>query len=125
MMRIAIIWLSRISLLVLTGIATVATLNSDAFGVNELVSRHPDKITHAIAAFVFSVFALLALPNIRAWMIFLALVALSGMAEVMQIFGGRSAHMSDLASSWLGIAPAAATYYAPWLRSTKLRADRK
>lgn len=121
MMRIAIVWVSRISLLILTGIATVAALNSDAFGVNELVSRHPDKITHAVAAFLFSVFALLALPNIRAWIIFLALVVLSSLAEIMQIFGGRSAHISDLASSWFGIVPAAAAYYALWLQTTNRR----
>lgn len=120
MMRIAIVWVSRIGLLVLTGAATVAALNSDALGMNDLVSREPDKITHAIVALVFSTIALFALPNVQAWMIFLALVVLSGVAEVMQFFGGRSAHLSDMASSWAGIAPAAAIYYAPWLRATKL-----
>ena len=117
MNRLVFVWGARLGLLGLTAFFTVAALNSDAFGINELVKRHPDKIVHVAAAFAFSMLSVLALPGFQAWKILIGMTLLSVLAEVVQIFGGRSAHLSDLALSWIGVLAFAAAYYCAQIRS--------
>ncbi|MCR9271107.1 MAG: hypothetical protein NXH72_14035 [Hyphomonadaceae bacterium] len=118
MIRMFIVWGARLGLLGLTGFFTVAALNTDAFGINELVKRHPDKIVHIAAAFLFSLLSILALPGFKAWKVLAGMLALSVIAELVQVFGGRSAHLSDLAMSWLGVAAFAIAYYCSRVKRT-------
>ena len=109
-------WLSRALLIGLTGLVSVAVLDTNALGINEVFQRHPDKVSHAIFAFSFALTASIALPSLRVWTICAGLAFLALFAELGQIFGGRSAHLSDLLTSWFGILAFAAAYWGGWLR---------
>ena len=118
MIRSIVVWGARLGLLGLTAFFTVAALNSDSFGVNNLIQRHPDKILHVAAAFVFSHLSVLAFPGIKAWKVLTGMAALAVIAELVQIFGGRSAHLSDLVLSWLGVLAFATAYYCSKIKSS-------
>jgi VanZ family protein len=119
MVRTVIKWLSRGLLIGLTGLVSVAVLDTNALGINDTLQRHPDKVSHAIFAFGFALTASIALPSLRVWKICASLALLALLAELGQIFGGRSAHISDLVTSWVGILAFAAAYWGSWLRGRK------
>ena len=109
-------WLSRGVLLGLTGLISIALLDTNALGINDVFQRHPDKVSHGIFAFAFTLTASMALPSLRVWVICLSLAALALLAELVQFLGGRSAHLSDLLTSWIGILAFASAHAANWLR---------
>ena len=117
MTRLIVFWGARLALLGLTAFFTVAALNSDSFGINKLIQRHPDKILHVAAAFAFSLLSVLALPGIKAWKVLTGMAVLAAIAELVQIFGGRSAHVSDLALSWLGVLTFTTAYYCAKIKN--------
>ena len=116
MVRNVIMWLARALLFGLTGLVSVAVLDTNALGINEIFQRHPDKVSHAIIAFGYALTASIALPSLRVWKICASLALLALVAELGQVFGGRSAHLSDLLASWLGILAFAAAYWGGRLR---------
>ena len=112
-------WLSRLALISITGVLAFASLDQDALGMSDLIRRHADKALHVFAGYVITLFAILAFPRFSAWQIAGALTGLAVIAEGLQIGIGRSAHISDLVFSWLGILIAVIPFYAWQWRSER------
>lgn len=91
-------------------------LDPDASKVTGAIARGPDKIVHIFVTATLSLIGVIAFPTIKARSIFISVAGLSILVELAQLFIGRSAHLTDLISSWIGVSAIALAFYSPWLR---------
>ena len=117
MHNVALVWIARICLVSSAAITILATLDPIGRDIRIEMYQEADKIAHFLATFFVSLFALIAFPRIRGRTIFIAIL-LSAMAlEIAQLLSPRSAELTDLLMSWLGVFAIALAYYARRFRS--------
>jgi len=121
MLQHALMWLSRLGVLGLTGLAVFLALDPDTRLLVNLISREPDKAAHVLITAALTLTGLLAFPGLKARWIFLVMITLSIGVEVAQFFIGRSAHVFDFISSLLGIALVGLAFSSAWLRKDRVQ----
>lgn len=112
-----LIWLSRLALLILIVTMLAATLDPVGRDIRIAMYQDADKIAHFLATFIMSIVGLIAFPRMRAWWVFGLIAMLAAAVEVAQLFSPRTADISDLLMSWLGIAAIMLAYYSPRIRA--------
>ena len=121
MFRHALMWLSRLGIIGLTGMAVFLALDPNARILVDFITRQSDKVAHVLICAALTLTGLLAFPGIKARWIFLVMIALSVFVEGAQSLIGRSAHFADLASSLLGIVLIGLAFSSAWFRKDRVQ----
>ncbi|MEM9571900.1 MAG: VanZ family protein [Pseudomonadota bacterium] len=123
MQSIALVWIARICLVASAVLTIMATLDPMGRDIRIEMYKEADKIAHFMATFLVSLFALIAFPRIQGSKIFFAVAMAAIALELAQLLSPRSAELTDLLMSWLGVMVIALTFYAKDIRSVIFRIE--
>ncbi|MFN3806038.1 VanZ family protein [Asticcacaulis sp.] len=108
------LFFSRLCLAVLA--MTIGVLVLGPFQGAEEAFGLTDKEAHAIAFFALTLMLQVAMPRVRRLDIALGVLAVGALIEVLQLFTGRSASVSDWLADFVGVAFATAPSFVETAR---------